>query len=284
MRVVTAMRSFLDLVTSAILGWVNDGCLTMGAAIAYYAVFSLAPMLILAIAIAGVVFGREAAQGAIITQLGGLMGRDGAAAVQAMIESASNTGSGTIAAAIGIVTLLLAASGAFGEIQTSLNAIWKAKPPKETTIRGIVRRRLLSLSLVIVVGFLLLVSLIISTALAALHDYMQQTMPGIGGLLQIANAVVSFAVITVLFAMMFKVLPDTRIAWSDVWLGAAVTTALFTIAKFLISLYIGSSDVASSYGVAGALVVILLWVYYSAQVLLLGAEITRAHSERRKAR
>jgi membrane protein len=251
----------------------------MGAAIAYYAVFSLAPLLILVIAVAAIVFGREAAQGAIIAQFNSLMGREGAGALQAMIESASKSGSG-IAAVIGIGTLILAASGTFGEIQASLNVIWNAKSPKEEGfIAALVRRRLLSLTLVTVIGFLLLVSLVVSAALAASGDFLAQAFPVLTPILQVANFVATFSVITALFAMMFKLLPDVDIGWRDVWLGAVVTAALFTVAKYLVGFYIGSSEVTSSYGAAGALVIILLWIYYSAQVMLFGAEITRAYVE-----
>ncbi|HET7595404.1 MAG TPA: YihY/virulence factor BrkB family protein [Burkholderiales bacterium] len=257
----------------------NDRCLTMGAAIAYYTVFSLAPMLILVIATAGLAFGQEAARGAIVRQFAGLMGREGAAALQAMIESASNTGAGIVATVIGVVTLLLAATGAFAEMQAALNVIWKAEPPKVNAVWGLIRQRLLSLSLILAIGFLSLVSLVISTALAAFGDYLTGALPGFEVILQALNFVVSFLVIAALFAMIFKLLPDATIAWRDVRFGALVTTLLFTVGKFLISLYIGSSSVASSYGAAGAFVIILLWIYYSAQIFLFGAEITRAYAE-----
>jgi membrane protein len=267
------------VLTSAFGGWMNDRCLTMGAAIAYYTVFSLAPMLILVIATAGLAFGQEAARGAIVRQFAGLMGREGAAALQAMIESASNTGAGIVATVIGVVTLLLAATGAFAEMQAALNVIWKAEPPKVNAVWGLIRQRLLSLSLILAIGFLSLVSLVISTALAAFGDYLTGALPGVEVIVQALNFVVSFLVIAALFAMIFKLLPDATIAWRDVRFGALVTALLFTVGKFLISLYIGSSSVASSYGAAGAFVIILLWIYYSAQIFLFGAEITRAYAE-----
>jgi membrane protein len=269
-----------SVLKAALSGWLNDRCLSMGAAISYFAVFSLAPMLILAIAIAGFLFGPEAAQGAIVGQLRGLMGREGAAAIQAMIESAADIESGLVATAVGVATLIFAASGAFAEIQEALNIIWKVKSRRRSLVGGLLRQRLRSLSLVAIVGFLLMASLVVSAALAAFDDYLHGLLPGFELILQALNLVVSFAVITVLFAMVFKVLPDVDIAWGDVWLGAAVTAFLFSIAKFLISLYIGSSEVTSSYGAAGALVIVLLWIYYSSLILLFGAEITYAYARR----
>ena len=271
-----------SLLKAAVSGWVNDRCLSMGAAISYYAVFSLAPTLILAIAIAGLLFGREAAQGAIVGQLRGLMGREGAVAIQAMIESARDMESGIVATAVGLATLIFAASGAFAEIQAALNMIWKVKSRQRSLVGGLLRQRLRSLSLVAIVGFLLMASLVVSAALTAFADYLRGLFPGFELILQAINFLISLAVITVLFAMVFKVLPDVDIDWSDVWLGAAVTALLFSIAKFLISLYIGSSDVMSSYGAAGALVIILLWIYYSSQILLFGAEITYAYAQRQR--
>lgn len=278
-----ARLSVWSLLKSAALGWVDDRCPSMGAAIAYYAIFSLAPLLILAIALAGLLFGREAAQGAIVAQLTGLMGKEGAAAIQALIEGARDQEAGIVASVIGIATLIFGASGAFAEIQGALNIIWKARSPDRSVILGVLRQRMLSLSLVAVVGFLLLASLIVSAALTALDDYLYSIVTGLEAILQVVNLLVSFGAITVLFAMIFKILPDAAIAWRDVWLGAAVTALLFTVAKFLIGLYIGSGSVLSSYGAGGALVVILLWVYYSSQIMLFGAEITRAYADRRGA-
>jgi membrane protein len=274
-------RQAWGMLKSTFLGWLADGCPSMGAAIAYYAVFSLAPLLILIIAIAGLAFGYEASRGAIVSQLGGLVGRDGATALQTMIQSAANKDSGIVATFVGIGALLLGATGVLGEIQSALNVVWKAAPRKENTILSLVRKRLLSLSLVVAMGFLLLTSLVVSTALAVVSNYLAGKLPGSGIILEIVNFAVSLATITVLFASIFKILPDAPVAWRDVWVGAGLSALLFTVGKSLIGLYIGSSNVASSYGAAGALVVILLWVYYTAQILLFGAEITRAYAERR---
>jgi membrane protein len=256
----------------------------MGAAIAYYAAFSLAPLLLLVIGVAGLAFGREAAQGAIVAQLGGLIGPEGATALEAMIRSASKPGASAFASTIGIGALVLAATGAVGEMQSALNIIWKAPPRKESAIRTLLRRRLLTLSLIAVMGFLLMASLVISAAMAAWGDYLANLVSGLDLLLWIVNSVVSFGVITIIFAMVFKILPDVPIAWRDVWSGAIVTALLFTFGKFIIGAYIGSSSVTTTHGAAAALVIVLLWVYYTSQILLFGAEIAHAYAERRRSR
>ena len=272
-------RQFLKAV---IAGWVNDRCLSMGAAIAYYAAFSLAPLLILVIAIAALLFGREAAQGAIIGQLGALIGPEGEAALAALIENASRSGSGGLVAnIIGVGALLLAATGAVGEIQSSLNVIWKGAPSRESTVRAFLRRKILSYSFVVVMGFLLMTSLVVSAALAAAGGHLAAYVPGLDVILKIVNFIVSLAVVTAIFATVYKILPDTPIAWRDVWLGAVVAGLLFTFGKILIGAYIGSSAIASTYGAAAALVIILLWVYYTSQILLFGAELAHEHAERR---
>jgi membrane protein len=273
--------SFLKAV---IASWFNDRCLSMGAAIAYYAAFSLAPLLLLVIAIAALVFGREAAQGAIVGQLGALIGPEGAAALEALIENASRSGSGWLANIVGVGALLLAATGAVGEIQSSLNVIWKAAPSKESTLRAFLRRKLLSYSFVVVMGFLLMTSLVVSAALAAAGDHLAAYVPSLDVILQIVNFIVSLAVVTAIFATVYKILPDAPIAWRDVWLGAGAAGLLFTVGKILIGAYIGSSAIASTYGAAAALVIILLWVYYTSQILLFGAELAHEHAEGRPAK
>jgi membrane protein len=236
------------------------------------------------IAIAGLAFGQRAAEGALLGQLAALVGPESAGAVQAMLRSASGTTSGVIASVIGVMTLLIAATAVFGELQTALNVIWKAKPPPGSGIWQLVKSRLLSLSLILAIGFLLLVSLVVSAAITAIGDYLDRIMPGLPAILHIIHLTLAFGFTTVLFAMMFKILPDTHVRWRDVWLGAAATALLFTIGKYLIGLYIGSSHVATTYGAAGALVVILLWVYYSAQILLFGAEFAKAFGDWRASR
>ncbi len=256
-------------------GFIDDSAWSRGASIAYFTLFSLAPTLLVVIAVAGLVFGQEAAQGAIVEQLTGLMGRDTAQALQDMIRSASDRLSGTWATIIGLGTIALTVSGVFGEVQSALNAIWKAEP-KEPVVSRLVRARLASLGLVIAFGFVLAVSLALSAALAALSGVLRGLFPGLEAGLAVIDFLVSFALLSALFAAMYKVLPDTAIAWRDVAAGAVCATLLFVAGKYGIAFYIGESDVASSYGAAGALIVLLLWIFYSAQIFLLGAEFTRA--------
>ncbi len=253
--------------------YLEDGALSRGAAIAFYTILSIGPVLVICIAIAGLVFGQEAAQGAIVGQLSGLMGDQAAEAIQAMIASASDKKSGIWATIIGFATLLLTASGVFGEMQSSLNAIWKAQP--KAGVSGILRARAASLGLVATMGFLLLTSLVISAALHALGTYLGGVLPGTEIMLQILNFVISFAMVSALFAAIYKILPDRNLGWRDVIVGAVGTAFLFTVGKTAIGFYIGSSSVASSYGAAGALVIVLLWIYYSSQIFLLGAEFTK---------
>lgn len=256
-------------------GFVDDDAWSRGASIAYFTLFSVAPTLLVVIAVAGLVFGHDAAQGAVVNQLSGLMGRETAEALQAMIRSASDRLSGTIATLVGIGAILLATSGVFGEVQSSLNAVWKAKPRRSTMSR-LVRARLASLGLVIAFGFVLMVSLAVSAALSALSTFLHGVFPAMEVALALVDFALSIVLISALFAAMYKVLPDSPITWHDVGIGAVVATALFAGGKYLIALYIGSSDIASSFGAAGALIVLLLWIFYSAQIFLLGAEFTRA--------
>jgi membrane protein len=264
-----------SLLKVTVLGFIADDAWSRGASIAYYTLFSLAPVLLVVVAVAGSVFGLEAAQGAIVAQLSGLMGRKTAEALQAMIESASQPREGLWATLIGLVVIVIAASGVFGEVQAALNAIWKAKP-RTSTVSRLVRARLASLGLVIAFGFVLMVSLTLSAALQALSTYLAGVFPAREAALQVVDFVVSIGLMSAMFAAMYKVLPDTPIAWRDVAIGALATTGLFEGGKYLIALYIGQSDIASSFGAAGALIVLLLWIFYSAQIFLLGAEFTRA--------
>jgi len=274
------LRSLGSIFGKAVAGWWNDNVPRLGASLAYYTLFGLAPILIIAIAIGGLVFGEEAVRGQIVGQIQGLIGREGALAVQAMLEGAAKPSSSVTATVVGGITFFLGATGAFLELQTSLNAIWRVKPkPGGNFLRMLVLQRLISFGLVVALGFLLLTSLLVSTALSAIHTYMGHAFPGVLVLWEGLNVVVSLSVITLLFALIYKVLPDVRLAWRDVWVGALVTAGLFTIGKLLIGLYLGTTSVASTYGAAGSVVVILVWVYYSAQVILLGAEFTREYVE-----
>lgn len=264
--------------------WWADRAMSLGASIAFFTVFSLAPMLLAAIAVAGLVFGREAAQGAIVAELGGLLGETAAAAIEAMIASASNIGSGIIGTAVGIVTFLLVATGAIVELQDDLNLIWKAKPPKSYGVAGFMRTRVLSLTLVVGIGFLLLVSLLLDAGLTALGSYLESGFSGATVILHILNSIVAFGVAVLLFAMIFKILPDVDLTWRDVWTGAVVTGALFTAGKFLIGAYLGASNLATTYGAAASIITILLWIYYSSLILLFGAEFTKVYAERHGSR
>lgn len=262
----------------ALTGWWNDNVPHLGAALSYYTLFSLAPILVVAIAIGGLVFGAEAVRGEIVGQIQALVGREGALAVQAMLEGAAKPSSSVPATILGIITFFLGATGAFLELQTALNAIWRVKPKASTTfLRALVTDRLISFGLVVGVGFLLLTSLLVSAGLTALHTYMGETFPGGTVLWEAVNVIVSLAVISILFAMVYKVLPDVELGWSDVWVGGLVTAGLFTMGKLVIGLYLGTSAFASSYGAAGSVIVLLVWVYYSAQIILLGAEFTREY-------
>ena len=261
--------------------WLEDQAPTLGAALAYYTVFSLAPLLIIAIAIAGLVLGQEAAQGQIFNQLRGLLGEESGKAMQEMVQSASaKPASGVAATLIGIVTLLFGASGVFGQLQTSLNTIWEVQPKPGRGIWGILRDRILSFGFILVVGFLLLVSLLLTAGVALVAEWFGGMFPGMEILTQIVNFVLSLVIITLLFAMIFKFLPDAKIAWHDVWIGAFITALLFTIGKLALGLYLGKSGVESSYGAAGSLIVLLLWVYYSSQILFFGAEFTQVYANR----
>ena len=273
-------RALLTILKRALVGWWNDNVPRLGASLSFYTLFAMAPVLVVSIAIAGVAFGAEAVRGEVVTQMRDLVGEEGAQAVQAMLQAASQKRESWIATALGVFTFFIGATGAFLELQTAINGIWRVKPKEGGHwLRELLMQRLISFGLVIGVGFLLLVSLVVSAALAALHRYMGSAFPALGQVWEAANVLVSFGVITLLFAMIYRILPDRQLAWRDVWLGAMVTSGLFSIGKFLIGLYLGTSGLASAYGAAGSVVVLLLWVYYSSQVALLGAEFTRAWVE-----
>jgi membrane protein len=276
---VKSIRLLWLLLRDTIEGFVADDALSRGASIAYFTLFSIAPVLLVVVAIAGLAFGREAAEGAIVTQLSGLMGHGAAEALQAMIESAARPRDGVIASIVGVAVLIVATTGVFGEVQAAMNRIWKATPDRSALSR-LVRARLVSLGLVVTAGFLLMVSLAASAALASLSSYLRSVFPAAELALQATDIVMSALLIAGLFAAMFKVLPDVEIAWRDVGIGALASTILFEGGKYAIAFYIGQSNVASSYGAAGALIILLVWIYYSAQIFLLGAEFTRAFAHR----
>jgi len=271
-------RNVRALFVEAFTGWREHKASRMAAALAYYTVFSLAPILVISIAVAGLVFGQDAAEGRIVGQISGLVGQKSASALEAMIAAARKPSSGILATVLGIATLVFGATGVFGELQESLNTIWGVKPKPGRGFIRMLKNRFISFTMVLGVGFLLLVSLVVSAAIAALGSWMSALLPLPEVVLQLVNLAVSVGVVTLLFAMIFRVLPDVEIAWRDVWVGAAFTAVLFAAGKLAIGLYLGKTSTASSYGAAGALVLILVWVYYSAQILFFGAELTRAYA------
>lgn len=253
----------------------------LGRALAYYTVFSLAPLLTISIAIAAVVFGQEAAQGQIFEQLRGLLGEASGRAVQDMVQNATaKPTAGVLATLISVAMLLFGASGVFGQLQASLNAIWGVKPKPGRGVLGLIQDRVLSFGFTLVVGFLLLVSLLLTAAIALIAEWIGGMMPSTETLTQVLNFILSLGLVTLLFAMMFKFLPDAEIAWRDVWIGAFLTAVFFGIGKFALGLYLGKSGVTSSYGAAGSLIVLLLWVYYSSQIFFFGAEFTQVYASR----
>lgn len=268
------------LLTATIQEWREDKASRLAAALSYYTIFSLPPLLVLALSIAGQFFDRQATQEQLIAQASQLVGKSGAEGIAMMLESASDPGSGLLAGLISVVTLFLGASGAFGQLQDAMNTIWEVQPRPGRGIMGTLKDRFFSFTMVLVVGFLLLVSLILSTTLAALGEFMGGLAPDAIVLATIINVVISFGVTTFLFALTFKVIPDATIRWRDVWMGAVVTAALFTIGKWAIGLYLGQSAAASTYGAAGSMIVILVWVYYAAQIVFLGAEFTQVYANK----
>ncbi len=260
--------------------WQQDKASRLAASLAYYTIFSLAPLLIIAIAITGAIFGEEAARGEIVAQIQGLVGTEGAKAIETAIDNANKPDVSSIASLISLVVLLFGASGVFAQLQEALNAIWEVRAKPKRGIINFVRKRILSFSAVLGIGFLLLVSLIVSAALSALNNYLSNLIPGIDFLWQLLNFLISFGIITLLFALMYKFLPDVKINWRDVWMGATITALLFAIGKFALGLYLGRGSFGSTYGAAGSLVIILAWVYYAAQILFFGAEFTQVYAKR----
>lgn len=270
-----------NLLRATVEGYIEDDAFSRGASIAYFTLFSLAPVLLVVIAVAGMAFGREAAQGAVVGELSGLMGRDTAVALEGMIRSASDSLSGTLATVLGLGAILLAVSGVFGEVQLALNAIWKVKP-RGSTVSRLVRARLASLSLVVALGFVLVVSLVLSAGVTAFGEYLKSHLPGAGLVLQLLDLVISGLLIAAVFAALYKILPDRVLRWRDVAAGALFAAILFQGGKYAIALYIGETGIASSFGAAGAIIVMLLWIFYSAQIFLLGAEFSHAWTTRHR--
>ncbi|MEO6662861.1 MAG: YihY/virulence factor BrkB family protein [Rubrivivax sp.] len=273
------------LLRDTVNSWIDDKAPSMGAALAFYTLFSVAPLLLIAISVAGLVFGEQAARGEILAQASGLLGATSAQALQSMLEEVNRPGAGIVGTVVGVVTLLIGATTVFGELQSALDRIWSVpEQPSRGGAWSLVRARLLSLGLILGIGFLLMVSLVASAALAALSRWWAPFFERMGFVPAILDLGVSVTLITVLFAMIYKLMPSASVAWRDVWIGSILTAALFTIGKFLIALYIGRSGVASPFGAAGSVVVLLMWVYFSAQIFLLGAEFTWVYANRHGSR
>jgi len=273
------MRSVLYLIKQIIANWSDINASSKGAALAFYTMLSVAPLLVVSIGIAALAFGRQAVEGQVVWQIQNLVGRDGAEVIQSLLASASRPASGILATIIGTFMLLFGASGVLGELRDSLNTVWRVKPASGSGLMGMIRYRFFSFAMVLGIGFLLMVSLLLSALLAAAGKFFGGFLPFSEVVLHLANLLVSFVAFTAVFALLYKTVPDVRIEWEDVWIGAAVTALLFSIGKFLIGFYIGKASVGSAYGAAGSLVVFLVWVYYSAQIFLLGAEFTHVFAQ-----
>lgn len=275
------LKLLWNLIKETFIQWFTDKAPKHAAALSFYTVFATAPLLIFITAIAGLVLDKAAAQGRIVAQIQDLVGGESAQMLEQIIRNASKPEHGIIATIVGFVTLLVGATGVFVELKDSLNTIWNVEPSKiPSGIKAVLKERVLSVAMIMGVGFILLVSLVVSATLAAVSEYFGNFFPEITFLMKFANFFVSMGVITVLFAMMFKFLPDYKITWGDVWIGAALTAGLFTLGKSLIGLYIGKGAIASVYGAAGSLAVLFIWVYYSAQIFFLGAEFTQVYARK----
>jgi membrane protein len=275
------LRKVWTLAKDTVSDWLSDDAPRLAASLAFYTLLSLAPIIVIAVSLAGLAFGAEAAKGQVAGELGAIVGADAAKGVETVVASAKSPASGTLATIIGIVTLFIGSSGVFGELQFALNRIWEVKAREGRGVWGALKDRFFSFTMVLGVAFLLLVSLVLTAVLSAVGRRFTGLLPGGETLWQVVNFAFSFAMVTALFALIFKVVPDAKVRWSDVWLGAAVTAMLFTIGKSLLGLYLGRASIGSSYGAAGSLVVLVVWVYYSAQILFLGAEFTQVQARQR---
>lgn len=276
------LRRWFDLFKTTFQEWNEDEVPRLAAALAYYTAFAIAPLLIVVIAIVGLVYGEQAVEGEIVRQIQSEVGQDAAAVVQDLIENAYQGGGGIISTIISIGALLLGALGVFDQLQAALNKIWDAAPDTTSGWWLIVRRKLISFGMLLVIGFLLLVSLLAGAFIATLNVYVENLLPSVQIVGFMVNTVVSFGITTALFALIFRMLPDTDIEWNEVWVGATITTLLFAMGRMVLGLYLANSSVSSVYGAAGSFVVILLWVYYSAQIILFGAEFTQVYARRKR--
>ncbi len=270
-----------QLLKTTCVEWWNDDTFRLAASLAFYTIFSLAPVLLIVVGVASLFLARETATQKIVAEVQRMIGNNGAQAIKQVLDASSGFGKSISAITTGVVTFLLGASAVFAELQAALNKIWDVQTKaKRGIILKLVFDRLRSFALALGVGFLLLVSLVISAALTALQDYLNNWMPGVPALWQASNIVVSFLVVGFLFAMIYKYLPDAKITWKNVWIGAAVTAALFTVGKYVISLYLGQTALGSAFGAAGSFAVLLIWIYYSALICFFGAEFTQVYARR----
>ncbi len=274
------IKRFFKLLKEAFREWQQDKVSLLAAAIAYYTLFSITPLLVIAIAIAGAVFGQDTAKGEIVQQMNELVGEQGAQVIEIALANANQPQLGSIASIISVVILLVGASGVFAQLQEALNTVWNVKAKPNGGIWQLIRKRLLSFGMVLVIGFLLLVSLVLSATLSSISKLEINLFPSFSSLWQLLNIAISFGFISLLFALIYKYLPDVRIRWKDVWVGAIITSLLFTIGKYLIGFYLGRGSLGSAYGAAGSLIIFLAWVFYSAQILLFGAEFTQVYARK----
>jgi membrane protein len=273
-------NAIVQLLKDTATGWDEDNVARLAASLAYYTLLSIAPLIILAVAVAGLAFGESAAREHISSEMAGVVGAGAADAIQSIAKNARAPGTGIVSLVVGIVVLLFGASGVFGELQSALNTVWEVAPKPGRGIWGLIKDRFFSFTLVVGVAFLLLVSLVLSAGLTWAGQFFESSLPGGAVVWQVLNFFISMAVVTCLFALIFKTLPDVHIKWRDVWVGSAVTAGLFTLGKFGLGIYLGSAGVSSAYGAAGSIVALVIWVFYSAQVMLVGAEFTEAYARR----
>lgn len=274
------LREYAEVAVATVTEWIDDRASSKGAALAFYTLFSIAPILVLAIALAGYFFGAEAAEGELVTQLRGLIGQDGAEAVQAMIAAAQDKESGLLSTLVATVLLIIGATTVFAELKISLDELWEVRAEAESGLLAMIRTRLLSFGIVLVLGFLLMVSLVVSAVLGVLQNYIGSLWGFSTQLFCVISWLFSFFVIAFLFAVIYKMLPSIPLSWRDVWIGSLATAGLFILGKSLIGIYLGNSEVTSSFGAAGSVIALMLWVYYSTQVFFLGAEFMRIYAQR----
>ena len=275
-------RTIWSLLKETVDEWQRDKVSQMAAALAYYTLFSIAPLLVIAVAVAGAVFGQEAARGEVVAQIQGLLGKAGAEVVQTALANTQNpqSGNGIVPFIISTLALIFGASGVFIQLQDSLNAVWNVEPSPQAGVKAVVRKRIFSFAMVITIGFILMVSLVVSTTLAALSTFTNQLFPALESLWRLVNIGISLGVFTLLFALIYKYLPDIHIAWKDVLVGAFFTSILFSIGKELLGFYLGNGSFGSAYGAAGSVVTILAWIYYAVQIMLFGAEFTQVYTRK----